>query len=85
MTLQDYLNEHRIGYAAFARLIGSAHRRNVERYAKGTRRPRAETLLAISKATNGAVTPNDFFEIRDLGAIMRSSHPHPTGSDAVRD
>lgn len=63
MTLQDYLDAQDIGYAAFARLIGSAHRRNIERYAKGVRCPRAGTLAKIAVATNGAVTPNDFFGI----------------------
>ena len=62
MRLADYLTSQCLTYAAFARRIGSAHARTVERYAKGQQRPNAAMMIAIARETGGAVKPNDFFE-----------------------
>lgn len=62
MTLADFLSLHRLSYAEFARRIGSAHARTVERYAKRQQRPNAAMMTAIVVETGGLVTPNDFFD-----------------------
>ncbi len=61
MRLADYLKCNDLTYAAFARRIGSEHARTVERYAKGVQRPNLAMMTAIIQATEGQVTPNDFF------------------------
>lgn len=68
MKLAGYMSEHALTYAEFARRIGSAHARTVERYAKGHQRPNAMMMAAIVRATGGAVTPNDFFDLPPLQA-----------------
>jgi DNA-binding transcriptional regulator YdaS (Cro superfamily) len=61
MKLIDYLNAHDIGFAEFARRIGGVSRMTVQRYANGARMPRPDAMVRIIAATDGAVTPNDFF------------------------
>lgn len=69
MKLRTYLEMHGLGYAQFARMIETPHRRNVHRYALGLRCPNKATMRRISAATAGAVLPKDFFEdsYRDTG------------------
>lgn len=59
MKLKDYLQQHQITEIEFAALVGRS-RWAVRKWKYGQRVPRANELLAISSATNGAVTPNDF-------------------------
>ena len=61
MTLKDYLIqfEHNNG-AAFARKINVAPQ-TINKYLKGQRRPRAEIVARIKKATKGRVTAEDFY------------------------
>lgn len=60
MTLADYLDHHKLTYAAFAAQIDVRHPRTVERYAKGQRIPDRNVMPRIVAATEGQVTPNDF-------------------------
>jgi transcriptional regulator with XRE-family HTH domain len=59
MKLETYLAGNGISIAAFAEVIRTSHEA-VRRYALGERVPRPEIMARISKATNGAVTANDF-------------------------
>lgn len=65
MQLADYLLQHGLTYAEFARRVGSDHARTVERYAKGKQRPNAAMMTAVVRATAGEVTPNDFYGVVD--------------------
>lgn len=60
MNLRLFLDETKITPAAFARSI-YVSAQTVHRYLDGIRIPRPEILERITKATNGAVQPNDFF------------------------
>ena len=83
MRLADYLKSHQLSYAAFARRIGSGHARTVERYAKGMQRPNSTMMVAIVDATNGDVTPNDFFDLplqaRQKNAVIGYFLPSQAG------
>ena len=63
MQLRLYLEQYGLSYADFARRVGSNHARTVERYAKGMQRPNAVMMKRVVRATEGAVTPNDFFGV----------------------
>ena len=60
MTLRQYLGERGITYEVFAAIIG-VDTSTVGRYVVGRRRPREEIMRRIHKATDGAVTANDFY------------------------
>lgn len=62
MTLDEYLTEQNITAAAFAKRIERAVS-TVTRIRKGDQHPDSDTLQSIVYATNGAVTPNDFFDV----------------------
>lgn len=59
MTLHTYLASMGISDARFAELVGR-HRVTVSRWRRGKVVPDWEALSAISKATGGQVTANDF-------------------------
>lgn len=80
MKLLNYLERQKIGYAEFARMIASPHRRNIQRYAFGLRRPNHETMLRIYEVTQGEVTPNDFADLTHFSDASRlSAAPKPVG------
>lgn len=58
MTLRDYLALHGIKQSSFAAAIGSTQAA-VSRYCS-RRVPTPEQMMAIARATGGAVTANDF-------------------------
>jgi DNA-binding transcriptional regulator YdaS (Cro superfamily) len=60
MRLSQYLAENDIGKAAFADLIGVSIQA-VYRYANGERIPTPDIMRQIKAATEGKVTPNDFY------------------------
>lgn len=68
MKLAAYLEENELTDAAFARLIG-VERQAVGRYKSGERFPEKLILLEIYKATNGAVTANDFADLPELPSV----------------
>ena len=68
MRLIQYLRMNGLTLAAFGAQIGRSTP-TVSRIARGVNRPDWDTLNAIQRATNGAVTPNDFIDMtRPRGA-----------------
>jgi len=63
MQLSSYLEREQITYTEFARRIGAAHAKTVQRYAKRHQRPNAAMMRAIVRETQGVVSPNDFFDL----------------------
>lgn len=68
MHLRDWLSQEGIGFAEFARRINVSNATVVRRYAYGERTPERTVMPRIVEATNGAVQPNDFFELSDNAA-----------------
>lgn len=62
MKLEKYLATNAVTQKEFAEQIGEKPV-VITRYCNGQRIPRAEIMVKIFKATNGAVTPNDFYDI----------------------
>lgn len=62
MKLHDYMASTQITDAEFAKAIGR-NQSTVSRLRSGKTRPDWETLNLIAKATNNAVTPNDFLSL----------------------
>lgn len=60
MRLAEYLKLENLTAAAFGRRIG-ASRSVVVRWALGERMPRPEAMQRINKATEGKVSPQDFY------------------------
>lgn len=62
MTLQEYLAKNNKKVSDLAGDLNLQHT-VVLRWVKGKRYPRPESMQKIFEYTNGAVTPNDFFNI----------------------
>lgn len=62
MTLKEWLAEHRMSDAQFARLSGIGQRALVQKYRHGRQFPAPENLRRIKRATGGAVTADDFVD-----------------------
>lgn len=62
MTLKDWLAEHSLTPNQFGQTIGRSSEA-VRRYVNGDRIPDRVTMPLIVTATDGAVTPNDFFDL----------------------
>jgi transcriptional regulator with XRE-family HTH domain len=60
MRLQDYLSEHGVTRAEFARRLGVKHI-SVTRYVSEGRVPEPSVMEKIIEVTDGKVTANDFF------------------------
>lgn len=60
MTLDEWLREHQITDAAFARQSGVGLKQLIGRYRRGLSRPSFQNIEKIMIATSGAVTANDF-------------------------
>ena len=73
MHLRKYLKEHSISAADFARAVGVA-REHVYQWTRGDKLPQPERMTRIYEATNGLVTPNDFYPLPSLPA-----HPKEAG------
>ena len=72
MNLATYLSRSKTTYEAFAQKIGVSPFA-VGKWARGERVPRQVVMGRISAATEGSVTPNDFFEITDSHAPATSA------------
>jgi transcriptional regulator with XRE-family HTH domain len=66
MQLKTYLAAKSITLEEFARRIGAANAGVVHKYANNVRVPRPKYMAAIVRETEGAVQPNDFFQIDAL-------------------
>ncbi len=62
MKLKHYLIMHQMTPAEFARQLGVTSRTTIHRYVNGERMPSPEMMRKIYDATNGEVTPNDFYQ-----------------------
>lgn len=65
MRLKDYLTIEKISYDDFADTIGVSSR-SVYRYINGEVIPLPNALEQIYFATNGSVSPNDFFSFNNI-------------------
>ena len=63
MKIHEYISKHGIYKAAFARLVGASPSA-VTRWIDGSRRPELEQVRAISTATFGEITVEDFYDTR---------------------
>tara|TARA_B100000161_G_scaffold217927_1_gene162913 strand:+ start:596 stop:817 length:222 start_codon:yes stop_codon:yes gene_type:complete len=66
MTLKEYKDKNNMSYSKLAKLIGVAHATVARRYClpkehKDHMIPNSKFMVAIMTATDGAVTPNDFY------------------------
>lgn len=66
MTLSEFLEVNGITDAEFARRIGAGSRMTVGRYRRHERIPRPKPMERIVAATEGKVTPADFY--RSVGS-----------------
>lgn len=73
MKLSEYLALYAIKQNKFAEKIGEKPAR-VNHYCIGTRIPRHDIMRKIYVATNGAVTPNDFYGLPD-GTLFFANPP----------
>ena len=67
MDLRTYIGRDRTKLCALAQAL-SVSETTVYRYMSRTRMPRPETVRAIERETNGAVTPADFYSYTDSPA-----------------
>lgn len=72
MTLTDFLTQNSLTPSEFARRVGTS-RQNVCRW-MASNIPRPDEMRRIVAATEGAVTPNDFF---GLPPPQAAPQPHP--------
>lgn len=70
MTLNDYFEKIKretgkpLSDAAFAERI-KVHQSQVSRLRNGRSKPSFETIAAVFDATDGCVTPNDWFDVAE--------------------
>lgn len=62
MKIRFYLKSNKITQAEFAALVGTSAQA-ISCFCLGQRIPRPDVMRKIFDATNGAVTPNDFFDL----------------------
>ena len=62
MNLADYLKEHQLKPAQFARLLGVRSRETVHRYLRGERIPEPKILARIIEITDRRVQLHDFLD-----------------------
>lgn len=65
MKLAQFLYQHDLTDAEFAALIG-ASRSLISRYRAGNRIPGKTLMVRIYRVTQGAVCPNDFYDLPPL-------------------
>lgn len=75
MKLSEWIKANGETYESFGKRIGKT-RQAVHRYCADMRIPRPSDMAAITAATCGAVTINDFYDAADIGA------PVPTAESA---
>lgn len=72
MTLAEYLKLSGLSLSAFA-ARAAVSEAAISRYASGKRTPRPDILRRICEASNGKVTPNDFYSGKDEEALPTPS------------
>ena len=83
MNLNKYLALNAIKQNDFAEKIGDKPQ-NINKYCFGARIPRPKTMKKIFDATQGQVTPNDFYDLpaepaEDTTPAAGPACPDPTG------
>ena len=63
MNLRDYLDTGPDKVSSLAEKVGVC-RQTIHKWVTGQRMPRPSQISAIFGATNGQVTPNDFFDLK---------------------
>ncbi len=71
MTLESYLKQHGLTQFEFAARVG-CEQPTISRFING-RVPSPEMMTKILEATDGAVTPNDFFGIPSTSESERAA------------
>ena len=64
MQLSEYLESSSVDRKTFAETLG-VHPDTLYKWQRGERLPRREMMRRIADETSGAVTANDFFEMRE--------------------
>lgn len=67
MRFLDWIKQNDLTLWDAAAMLGS-DASNVRRYAAGAQIPRPSLMREIFRATGGQVTPNDFYDLPDIGA-----------------
>ena len=67
MTLDEYLKGHAITEQQLAAATGCSQA-TINRVRNGKQRPSLDLLESVARATNGAVTPNDFISLEPEAA-----------------
>lgn len=62
MKLATYLEKHRISRTEFAERVGVSAEA-IRLWMAGERQPRRKVMAAITEATGGEVTANDFYSV----------------------
>jgi transcriptional regulator with XRE-family HTH domain len=62
LKLREYRRRHRLTLARLARRVGVSEGA-ISRYETGARVPCFPVMARITRATAGAVSPNDFFDV----------------------
>lgn len=68
MKLADYMAVHGLGPSEMARRLKVNHA-TVIRYRDGVRIPEPEVMRRIRETTDGAVMPNDFYDLPNREAV----------------
>ena len=63
MTLSEYLDLTGLSVPALQKKLGIRTVDSVYKYLRGDHIPSPEVMARIFKATNGAVQPNDFYDL----------------------
>lgn len=64
MTLDEWRNAQKLSFGDLARLLACS-RTQAHRLCRGTRLPDRSAMARIHAATEGAVTPNDFYAVSE--------------------
>lgn len=72
MKLDDYLSRNAIPGKTFAQTIGTTPV-NVSRYRNGKLKPPEDIMRRIFAATNGLVTPNDFYDLPEPPVLLSNT------------
>lgn len=68
MTLDQWRNAQKLSFGDLARLLACS-RAQAHRLCRGTRLPDRGAMARIHAATDGAVTPNDFYAVSEPVAV----------------
>lgn len=64
-ALAEFLKRENLSPAEFGRRIGRSHT-TVYDWINGKKRPAGKSVDLLLRATNGTITPNDFYDLPDI-------------------